>query len=421
MKKITILSIFIATALGSIAQVVTDTVHTDPTYANDNYYTLNDGNQYTVARNNWDLAFTCSGLSGFGSTVRINGASDGSGTELYLYSADTADWSTLDTTGFSWAQNQLFNADTSWETGAFNSLPPSSGFDLGWGTYNMTTHFIIGDRLFIIKLSDGTYRKLVIESLISGVYTIRYADLNGANLTTATITKSNYTDKNFGYYSIQSATTIDREPLTSSWDLLFTKYVTMLAPNTYYPVTGVLAHQDVRVAQVNNVNDPYTESHIGPTYGHYTNIIGYDWKSFNMTTFQFDIDDSLVYFVQDQNNHIFRLVFTGFTGSSAGEYHLDKEKITGVGIDEDITEANTILNVYPNPASDNVTITYNAISNFTSISIFDLTGKEVLSKQINTVKGLSQEKLNVVDLTQGVYFLRIASGQNISTQKLIVQ
>lgn len=417
MKKITILSIFIAAALTSVAQVVADTVHTDPSYVNDNYYTLSDGNQNTVARNNWDLAFACNGLGGQAYNIRING---GEGTALYLYSNDTADWSTLDTTGFNWTQNQLFNADTSWLVGAFNSLPPSSGFDLGWGTYNMTTHFIIGDRLFILKLSDGTYRKLVIESLISGVYTFRYAELGGANLVTATLTKSNYADKNFGYYSILNGTTVDREPLTSSWDLLFTKYVTMLAPNTPYPVTGVLAHPDVRVAQVNNVSDPYTESHIGPTYGHYINIIGYDWKSFNMSTFQYDIEDSLVYFVQDQASHIYRLVFTGFTGSSAGEYQLDREQITGVGIEED-ANTNTILNVYPNPANDVVTVTFNALDNQSIVSVFDLTGKEVVTNQLNTGKGLSQERLNVSQLTQGVYFIRITSGKNSSTQKLVIQ
>ena len=418
MKKITTFLFSLAIAGTSFATVINDTVHTNPNYTNDNYYRLSDLNQSTVDRSNWDIAFACDGLGGQAFNLRING---GIGTELYLFSNDTSDWSTLDTTGFNWSQNQLFNMDTSWSVGAFNSLTPQSGFDLGWGTYNMTTHHINGDRIFIVKLADATYRKLIVESLISGVYTFKYAPLTGGNTTTDMITKSNYTGKNFAYYSLQNGMALNREPDSEDWDLLFTKYVTMIAPNTPYAVTGVLANHSVKVAQVNNVADPYTESHIGPTYGHYINIIGSDWKSFNMSTFQFDIEDSLVYFVEDHNTHIYRIVFTGFTGQSAGEYHLDVEKVTGVGVEETIELDNNILNVFPNPAGNNVTVTFNASDNNSFISIIDITGKEVLTRNINQGKGLTQERFNVVDLKQGIYFIRITSGNKTSTEKLIIK
>lgn len=406
-------------ALGNLsAQVVEDTVHTSASYANDNYYTLNSGNQFTVDRTNWDLAFASDGISGFATTVRING---GNGTELFVYSNDTTDWSTLDTTGFDWSQNALFNSSESWEIGAFDNMTLTGGFDLGWGEYNVTTHQILGTRLFILKLSDGTYRKIVIDGLISGAYTFRYAELSGANQTTGTVTKTNHGGKNFGYYSILNNTDLDREPASSSWDLVFTKYVTMYAPGVPYPVTGVLAHQNVKIAQANNVVDPYAESYTSHTMDTVSDVIGWDWKEFNMTTFQYEIEDSLVYFVEDQSSHIYRLVFTGFTGSSAGEYHLDREQITGVGIEESLENSNTILNVYPNPAVTNVTVTFNALTNNTSIALYDLTGKEVLNQQLNTVKGLSQQNLDVSNLTQGVYFIRITSGANTSTQKLIIR
>ena len=418
MKKNTTFLAALLFAGGLSAQVITDTVHTDASYANDNYYTLNDGNQFTVDRSNWDLAFACDGMGGQATTIRIN---DGIGTELYLYSSDTSDWSTLDTTGFDWSQNALYNSDESWETGAFENMTLSGPFDVGWGDYNVTTHQITGSRLFILKLSDGTYRKIVIDALINNDYTFRYAELSGANTTTGTVTQTNHSGKNFGYYSILNDTDLDREPATSSWDLVFTKYVTMIAPNTPYPVTGILAHQNVRIAQVGNVNDVYTETHTGHTYDSLINVVGSDWKTFNTATFQYEIEDSLVYFVQNQNTDIFRLVLTGFTGSSAGEYHLDKEKVVSVGINEATKSSNAILNVYPNPAATNVTVTFNAITNNTYISLLDLTGRTVLNQPINTAEGLSQKNLDVSNLKQGVYFLRITSGTNTSTQKLIIK
>lgn len=417
MKKIIHFLVAFLSVSGIAAQIITDTVHTNATYANDNYYTLSNGNQFTVDRTNWDIAFAADGLGGKAYTLRMNG---GTGTELYLYSNDTSQWNALDTTGFNWLQNRLFNSDSDWGTGAFNSLTPANSFDLGWGTYNMITHNINGDRIFIIKLADASYKKLIIENLIGGIYTIKYANIDGTNSMTNTVTKSIYTGKNFGYYSIQNNNALDREPVSTSWDLLFTKYITMLAPGTPYPVTGVLANQNIRVAQVGNIIDPYTESHIGTSYDSLINVIGSDWKSFNMNTYQYEVEDSLVYFVQDQSNHIFRLIFTGFTGSSTGEYHLDREQITGVGIDESKT-SNTILNIFPNPANDNVTVIFNALTNNTIVTIIDLTGKQVLTEQLNTDIGLSQQNLNINNLTQGIYFLKITSGTNTSTQKLIIQ
>ncbi|HIP31124.1 MAG TPA: hypothetical protein EYG86_00025, partial [Crocinitomicaceae bacterium] len=114
---------------------------------------------------------------------------------------------------------------------------------------------ITGDRIFIIKLADGTYQKLIIEMLQGGVYTFKYADLDGENEVSASLTKSDYDGKNFGYYSIQNNTVLDREPVSPEWDLLFTKYVVDLGGGFLYGVSGVLANVNVQVAQANGVAD----------------------------------------------------------------------------------------------------------------------------------------------------------------------
>lgn len=416
MKKIITLLTSISLMIGASAQVVTDTVSVNSGYVNENYYTLNNENKVPITRSDWDLAFASDGV-GFGSSaIRING---GMGTELYKYSNDTMDWSTLDTTGFNWSLNRLISADTSWSVGAFSNTTPQSGFDLGWGTYSTVTHIVSGDRIFILKLSNGDYKKIVIDKLQSGTYNFRYADLNGNNFVNTSISKSNYPGKNFGYYSIQNNTALDREPASTSWDLLFTKYVTDLGGGTYYGVTGVLTNVNVKVAQAYPVNDPYTEPYTGQNYGFIINTIGHDWKSFNTTTFQYEIEDSLVYFVEDANQDVYRMVFTGFGGSANGNFIFDKELVgntTGINDDFNKTE---IFDIYPNPATSFVNVTFTSDDNST-LSLHDITGKIVYTKTIVN-SGLNQERIDASNLTKGMYFLSIISSNEKSTQKIIIK
>ena len=191
MKRTILLMAALYTGLHASAQ---ETVSMGSGYSNENYYSLSSGDEISVVRDNWDIAFASDGLGSSSSTIRINGSI---GTELYLFSNDTADWGSLDTTGFQWSQ--LINSETDWSTGAFQNQTPASGFDLGWGTYNSITHIVSGDRIFLLKLANGAYKKLIIDQLTGGEFTFHYADLDGSNLVETSVSKSNYAGKNFGY------------------------------------------------------------------------------------------------------------------------------------------------------------------------------------------------------------------------------
>lgn len=408
------LLIVAAIITGSIASAQTlDTVSIGAGYANENYYTLSDGSENAIVRGDWDLAFSADGLGFASSTIRING---GSGAELYKYGATIADWSTADTTGFDWSANKLRNSDEAWTTGAFNSLASTSSFDLGWGTYSTATHVVSGDRIFILKLVDGTYRKLIVERLQGGVYTVKYADLDGSNETTATITKSNYTGKNFSYLSISTGAEFDREPISSSWDLLFTGYQRGLDG---YGVKGVLANIDTKIAKAYPVSDGATKGFTGKTFSSNIGTIGYDWKTINMTTYQWDITDSLVYFVETPNQDVYRVIFTAFGGSSNGKFIFTKENVgSTVGVEEGMAN-NEILSIYPNPATSEINLTFIGGNN-TQVNLFDVSGRQVFSKTANN-SGLSQEKIDVSDLPRGMYVLTLSSETSKSTQKIIIQ
>ena len=72
-------------------------------------------------------------------------------------------------------------------------------------------------------------------------------------------------------------------------------------------------------------------------------------------------------------------------------------------------------NLFPNPVSDRFYIS-SSVNNKMSVMIYDVTGKEILSK--NDL--MPNESVNIEDLKAGVYFVSISDEQgNISVERLI--
>lgn len=407
---------FFCLLLGSFASVlsaqqVTDTVSLGAGYANQKWYSLANDEQGVSPKNNWDIAFEC---APYGTSILTNSAT---GTRLWVYAAgDTAQWATLDTTGMVASWPMKYNSDTSWYLGAF-SQPQMNQFDLGWGIYNPITHFVDGDSLYVIKLANNSYRKIWIQQLASGTFTFRYANLDNSNDTTVQLMKSNYTGKLFAYYSIQNNTELNREPLANTWDLTFCQYTAFLP--TPYGVTGVLANNGVLVAEANAV-DVNTAQWYDYTYVTPINEIGYDWKTLNMQTFQYDVDDSTVYFVQALGGNIWKLIFTGFGGSANGNFIFTKEQVGTTSI-ENGTQTQS-FGLYPNPSfTGNFTVlTSLGASQQGVINVIDVAGNLIHSESLQGA-GLQQRSIATDGWATGLYFVTVVSDGATLTQKLIVQ
>jgi hypothetical protein len=393
------------------AQAVTDTISVGAGYANQVWYSLQNDVQGSSAKNNWDIAFD---VTPFGASVLANTIT---GTTVWLYAAgDTADWNSVDTSGLStWPK--YFNSDTSWALGAFNQGATANAFDMGWGFYNSTTHYVTGDSIYIVKLSNNSYRKLWIQFLGSGAYTFRYSNLDNSADQTQQIVKADYSGKNFGYYSLQNNAALNREPASADWDLLFSQYTAFIP--TAYTVTGVLSNIGTTVAKASGVD---TGSVQWAPYQFVTpmNQIGYDWKALNMSTFQYDITDSLAYFVQVQNGDIWKVIFTGFGGSANGNYIFTKELVSLTGMPE--TEAGIFMELYPNPAQDNARLTFAPQTNSpVRITVMDMTGKLVYDVQQSSGPGMQQHTLEVSGWNAGMYMVAVQCDGKIQHRKLIVR
>jgi hypothetical protein len=396
----------------SHAQQIYDFVTINPGYTNQSFYSLANSEVANVPNTDWDLAFQ---VSGFQASIRINGKNN---VRLWKSGLDINAWSNItanDTVGVLNSANELFDQDTSWWVGAFNlNNDTANQFDLGWGVYDFVTHAVTGDSLFFIKLSNGVVKKIWIQSLQNSIYTFVYADIDGSNEVTATLNKTNYAGKNFGYYSIINNAELDREPNKYTWDLTFEQY--MAVTPFVYKVTGVLLNDSVQGVKAYPV-DVNTVSPWGYGFSYHINTIGYDWKYYDFGNNAWVIEDSIVYFVYDRSGSLWKMQFTGFTGSAAGDFEFTKELISATGVEETEIPAK-VLGIYPNPVNGVARVVYfvNEGEQATEAGLFDLNGKQLVSLALPPHAGLQEIIIPTDSLNEGIYLVRIAD----AVERLVV-
>ncbi len=413
-----LLAIFFSISLN--AQVVNDSVHMGAGYSNEIFYQLNSHSKTSVpftGVNGWDIGFEVT-------LMDASIISDPNSISVYLVpNADSNAYATLDTTGYTtWPQQ--FNSDTSWSKGAFNVrenvLNP---FDFGWGVYDINTHTVYGDSLFLIKKGSELYKFWIREKTGTGDYIIRYANLTsgGADMN-LTLPAATYPTKNFVYLNLDNPVVLDLEPPSTDWDLLFTHYITVIpfpGPGPY-PVTGVQSNFGVTAAKAYPV-DTATVSYLNYTGAFSDNLsaIGYDWKTYDMQLNQYVIEDSLIYFVKAKDNSIYSLRFTGFDNTNGDIFFETEQLLTGIDeLNGNITQAA----VYPNPSNDYTTIVYQSKTVAdVKARLFDIAGNEVSNASFKAVQGLNHESL-VLPASQGLYHLMLINGdQQINLNVMVLK
>ena len=130
----------------------------------------------------------------------------------------------------------------------------------------------------------------------------------------------------------------------------------------------------------------------------------------SVDTFRTDI---YAWYTPGFHNPLLTMLYDFTTLTSAPElaqifYYTQLPEYTGVA---DIKNGNS-LQVFPNPATDELTIQLNANNAHPStIAIFNVAGRTVLIQEATA--GRSDIRLDVSSLQSGMYFLRISSSENI--------
>lgn len=388
-----------------------DSVQMGPGYANDIYYSFEDGVVASVSRTNWDIGFYTSVWS---ATIITNGAA---GVNLYTYpTSDTTGWSTVDTAGMT-GWTVMYDNENDWEEGAFNRNQTGHP-DYGWGKYNPITHDVVGDSIYILKTLDGTYKKIWIQKKNSANnrYFLRQANLDGSDDHVVELDINPYASKNFIYYAFSNDGFVEREPDTASWDVLFTKYMAIQPDNTPYPVVGVLSNFDVYANEYYPVGPDYKDYAFMP-FDSTKSPIGWEWKTFDMGSFTWTVADSTAFFVHSRKDNVYKLVFTKFEGSATGNIVFTTEPMSS-GIFDPVAE--TEVMVYPNPAKDQLTVNFGKdINALATVSIFDITGRMIYSDR----KEISGKSLSIrlpEHTSKGLHLMKIDTGNGIYSSRIMV-
>ncbi len=409
------LSVLVILALASSTTLfgASDSVQLGPGYMNDVFYQFGTQKKTELPSKNWDIAFE---VPGFSSSIITN---SGNGVRLWAVPNSTYESfaKPVDTNAV-FKTPELHNSFTNWSSGAFNRGIDFNTGDFGWGEYNSSTHAVSGTTLFVIQLLDKQYRQILIDVLQNKTYTIRVANIDGSNAQNYDIRKDDFMKRNFAYFSLVNAQTVQREPVAEEWDLLFGTYTGLSgqAMDTPYPVRGVLANRNVQVAMYKGPNRE-TIQHSTLSFDTSYQAIGYDWKSFNGTAY--DIDAERAYFVKRSDGRVFRLWFTEFKGSSNGNISFDTEEMIGSSV-RDGESPVASMSVYPNPAPRGecvVVLNAERSAEPAVLKVYNILGDEVSTQSLTLGKELT---LTVHDLQSGVYTLCLQVGKNFVSRKLIV-
>ncbi len=441
MKKF--LQILVVTVLmtGTLsAQWMIDSVSMGSGYANNIFYALGSGNgvQKTVSSSNWHLAFSMNAMDSASVFANQKGGL-GDFVKVFNIHKPISDWGTV-TLNDTMTADRLYNGQEGWHQGAFNQIPNSSAFNYGWGTYNISTHKIQGDSMFIVQAGSWFY-KFAIDSLNPLTYDwyIRVERIDAIGMPqTYTVSKSSgYQDRLFAYFNLDSAQAYDREPIVSSWDLQFITYPAYIAagPNSSWRgVTGVLHNRGRAVAEARNIEEDAAQSDymsIVPTFSGpawingwetsaYTTI-GYDWKIFDMGTFQYIIPDSLTYFVAAQNDTVYQLQFLDFSGGSLGNIKFRYRAMAQNPLSVKDNELFAKASIYPNPAQDQVNFLFNAAkSTEATLTITALNGRTIFKADKKVDAGLNAWQLNTASYAPGHYLITLSNGEGVSTKKMTI-
>lgn len=394
-------------------------------YNNQSFVRLADDFQSQSPNDAWDIAFT---VDAFGAGIFINESAGSSMGQAFpaieLYDAQSEDFSaTPDPTTLD--AFRLHNAEDSWAYGAFNeNRDPSDFADFGWGAYSDGA--VTGAKVYVVKLRDGSYKKMQIGSLAGGIFNFKYADLDGSNEATKTITKADHPNKAFAYFSFTTEGTVDVEPESGSFDFVYCRYTTPLDDGMggviQYTVTGILSGPGVEVAEGAGVDVDAADyaDHEG-NLSSVLNTVGHDWKSF--TGMGWDIPSDRVYFVRTAEDRVWKVQFIDFEGSSSGTAVLQKEDLGIISNIEGENSPLTSFDVYPNPVQSEANLVFslkNAGRNAARLRLVNPMGQIVLQNNLQTVQGLNSYTLPVEGLSAGIYYLHLEVDGNYFTETILI-
>ncbi len=306
-------------------------------------------------------------------------------------------------------------------------------------TANGPTTFCTGDSVTLssnqstgnVWSTNATTQSITV--MTSGSYDVTYTDANGCSATSNTTTVS-VSNAPAPTITIQGNTALcpgETVTLTSSagnsylWsDGSTTQSITVSTAGTYFvtvtnsdPCNGTGASSSVTVTSLPAPTSSFTYNVPVVNQYQFTNtssggtIYAWDFGDASQSSAQ---NPAHVYFTS--GTYTVTLTVTGANGCSTTSTQVIN---ANVGVTEQ-TLVNA-MTLYPNPANDNMNIelTMNDNSNV-QIMAYDLSGQVLVNENKNLATGKTTLTYDVTNWSNGIYFIRVTSGNTVNTMKVVI-
>jgi hypothetical protein len=171
------------------------------------------------------------------------------------------------------------------------------------------------------------FKKVIFQSLEEGIYTLRFADLDGSDEHVASVNINEGPIVSFMSFSFDSGgSQLQLEPGRKEWTLQFTQYTSIVYTNTGEPysylVTGALSNRHyVGVAEdtLMNFDEITLEIARELSFDNSLDVIGYDWKVAvgdpTSGSIIYVTKTDINYIIRDYNGFHYKLRFVSFYNS----------------------------------------------------------------------------------------------------------
>jgi ASPIC and UnbV/Secretion system C-terminal sorting domain/Ig-like domain CHU_C associated/FG-GAP-like repeat len=100
----------------------------------------------------------------------------------------------------------------------------------------------------------------------------------------------------------------------------------------------------------------------------------------------------------------------------------DRTEVQAIVLGLDELDGVTGMKLYPNPANDDVTLSFNGVvSSIMNVQLVDQTGRVVYAKQIFGATGVNNHRMNVSGIAAGIYQLQVTRGNQTASRKLVIE
>jgi Secretion system C-terminal sorting domain len=400
-----------------------DSVSMGTNKVNDVYYSCANGTLKTENNQNWILAFSMGSQTAGVWANHINGVS-----VLNPHKRGSS-WASISLADTATSSVQL-NSETSWGTGALNvNKNPGAQFDFGWGTYDIASHNVYGDSIFIIGKS-GSYYKFIIDSL-DGNNQIYYTRIAGLSQPIPTLSYTfaktpKYSKSNMLFVTLgQGLKDTVRDADNTTFELIFTKYMGLTSlqggGQAIYPLVGVLSNSKILSTAVQNANFDAVLGANGIaalTLTKTINNVGANWKTFDGTAYT--IAPDLSYVVKGVDSNYYQIKFTEYV-SASGLIKFAKRKINFPTATNTLNSNTTKMVIAPNPVANNaVVIVESTTATTANMQIVNTQGQILYNAPITVNASLNAYNINTANWAAGQYFVNII-GSNIKIAQAITK